>query len=287
MEATFSPTEFLGYLAQELIDNFTRAGKATTPGLVGGAREVEVRRKLEMLLPEKVAVATGCVIDSHGTTSNQADVVIHERDNCPVFSINGAAEATYIPCEGTVAVGEIKSTLNTKELRDSVSKLQKIKGLHRAFQDKTCFRHYGSAMLIQGAESESYDPINKIWDQTYCFVLCQSFGISQETLAKHYTIFCAEAEPHLAPSMVLSLTDGIMMLADENGQLLRNGVGAKRVAFFRHPGGDFQYLLSEIVEACNNGRTTDVFPHSRYLLGQHRGATVQPTYFAMAGNYAD
>jgi hypothetical protein len=282
MESTFSPANFLQYLAQELIDHFARAGGATTPSLVGGAREVEVRRKLEMLLPGKVAVATGCVIDSFGATSNQADVVIHERDNCPVFSINGAPEATYIPCEGTVAVGEIKSTLNTKELKDSVLKLQKIKGLRRALQDKTCFRQYGTAIVIQGAGSEVYDPINKTGDQTYGFVLCQNFGVSRETLAKNYTLLCNEAAPHLAPSIVLSLADGIMMLADEKGILLRNAVGAKHVAFFNHPGGNFQYLLSEIVHACHKGRTTDVLPHSQYLLGEYLGASVQPTYIPMA-----
>lgn len=278
MDATFSPTQFLNYLAQELIDNFARASSATTPGLVGGARETEVRRKLEMLLPQKVAIATGCVIDSYGTTSNQADVLIHERDNCPVFSINGAPEATYIPCEGTVAVGEIKSTLNTKELKDSVSKLQKIKGMQRAIHEKTCFRLYGNSLIAQGADSEAYDPVNKIWDQTYTFVLCQSFGISQETLTKYYTKFCSEAEPHLAPSMVLSLADGIMMFADEKGALLRNAAGARSIAFFKHPGGDFQYLLSEIIFACQRGRTTDVLPHSQYLLGEHRGASVRPKY---------
>jgi hypothetical protein len=281
MEASFSPTDFLNYLAQELINNFTRAGGATTPSLVGGAREVEVRRKLEMLLPGTVSVATGCVIDSFGATSNQADVVIHEKDNCPVFSINGAPEATYIPCEGTVAVGEIKSTLNTKELRDSVLKLQKIKGLRRALRDRTCFRQYGTALVMQGADSEAYDPINKVGDQIYGFVLYQNFGVSHETLAKNYATFCGEAAPHLAPSMVLSLADGIMMFADERGALLRNAAGARQVAFFKHPGGDFQYLLSEIVHACHKGRTTDVLPHSQYILGGHCNASVNPRYIPM------
>jgi len=282
MESTFSPTSFLNYLAQELIDNFSRAGGATTPGIVGSARETEVWKKLELLLPQKVTVATGCVIDSFGTTSNQADVIIHERDNCPVFSINGAPEATYIPCEGTVAVGEIKSTLNTKELKDSVTKIQKIKGLTRALRDKTCFRHYGTSLIMQGADIEAYDPVNKVWDQTYGFILCQNFGLSRETLSKHYATFCKEAAPHLAPSIVLSLADGIMMLADSNGTLLRNAVGATQVAFFKHPGGDFQYLLSEIVHACHSGRTTEILPHSQYLLGAHLGALVMPSYLPLA-----
>lgn len=282
METSFSTADFLNYLAQELIKNFARAGAATTPGLVGGAREVEVRRKLEMLLPGKVSVSTGCIIDSYGSTSNQTDVVIHEKDNCPVFSINGAPEATYIPCEGVVAVGEIKSDLGTKELRDSVAKVRKIKSLHRASQDTTCFRQYGTSQVMQGAPSEVFDPINKVWDQTYGFVLCQRFSLSTETLAKNYAEVCREAAPHLAPSIVISLSDGIMMFADENGALLRNASSAKRIAFFRHPAGDFQYLISEVVHACQKGRTTDILPHSQYILGSHLNATVAVNYVQMA-----
>lgn len=281
MDATFNPAEFLNYLSQELIEKFARAGSATTPGLVGAAREKEIRSKLEMLLPQKVAVASGCVIDSFGHTSNQADVVIHERDNCPIFSINDTPEATYIPCESVVVAGEIKSTLNTKELKDSVSKLQKIKGLQRAFKDKTLFRSYGSSLMAQGADCEVFDQVTKVTDQTYTFVLCQKFGLAQDTLAARYTEFCGEAEPHLAPSIVLSLTDGIMMFADEQGALLRNAVGARQIAFFKHPSGDFQYLLNEIAHACQHGRSTDVLPHTKYLLGSNQVTSVFPAYFPM------
>lgn len=89
MDKTFSPQKFLDELAEELIFNFARAGGGTTPGLVGSAREHEVRNKLQSVLPTKVAVATGCVIDSFGNTSNQCDVILYEKDHCPVFSING------------------------------------------------------------------------------------------------------------------------------------------------------------------------------------------------------
>jgi hypothetical protein len=278
MDATFSPAQFLGYLAQELVDQFGRAGGATTSGLVGSAREVAVRKKLQMLLPEKVTVASGCVIDSYGSSSNQTDVLIHERDNCPVFSINDAPDATYVPCEGTVAVGEIKSTLNRKELNDSVAKIQKIKGLRRAMTNGTCFRHYGTALVIQGAPHETYDPENKTWDQIYGFILCQKFGLTRETLAKSFAECSRQAAPHLAPSMLLSLADGVVMFADQQGALLRNARGAKALAFFNHPGGDFQFLLSEIAHCCNGGRTTDVLPYARYLLGSNVDANVVPTY---------
>lgn len=171
MKPNFSTDIFLNNLAQELIQNFVHAGAATTPSLVGGARETEVRQKLEMLLPQMVSVASGCVIDSYGATSSQTDIVIYERDNCPVFSINNAPEATYIPCEGVVAVGEIKSTLATSELQDSVAKIRNVKSLDRRINNATCYRQYGSSYIIQGGNSQTYDPVNKPWDQIYGFIL--------------------------------------------------------------------------------------------------------------------
>jgi hypothetical protein len=153
--------------------------------------------------------------------------------------------------------------------------------LKRAINESACFRHYGTALVMRGAPHEAYDPENKTWDQIYGFVLCQKFGLTRETLAQNYAECCAHAAPHLAPSMLLSLADGIAMFADGQGMLLRNALGAKRVAFFSHPGGDFQYLLSEIAHACNQGRTTDVLPYARYLLGAHVTASVSATYVSI------
>ena len=281
MDQTFSVSDFLNYLAQGLIQNFARAGAATTPGLVGDARETEVRRQLETLLPSKMTVATGCVIDSFGSTSAQTDVVIHERDNCPVFSINSSAGATYIPCESVAVVGEIKSDLGTKELNDAVAKIRSVKRLQRAMRDATCFRHFGSSLKMQGAPEESLDPINKHLDAPYGFVLCKSFALRPDTLAKSYGAACSGAAPHLSPSIVVSLADGVMMFADSHGHLLRNAAGAQCAVIFRHPGGDFQYLLSEIVHACQSGRTSDVLPHTRYLLGGHNNAMVSTASYPL------
>lgn len=56
MDDSFNVSQFLGYLAQDLVDSFARAGNATTPGLVGGAREHSVRMKLQTLLPAAASV---------------------------------------------------------------------------------------------------------------------------------------------------------------------------------------------------------------------------------------
>ncbi|SPS01521.1 hypothetical protein CBM2634_B40023 [Cupriavidus taiwanensis] len=78
---------------------------------------------------------------------------------------------------------------------------------------------------------------------------------------------------------MVSLADGIIMFSNSEGQILRNAQGAARAAMFRHPGGDFQYLLSELVRACQNGRTSDILPHYRYVLGAHMTSSVQCQYY--------
>ena len=65
----FNSKEFLKELSEELVTNFEKASRATTPGLTGSAREHEVRKKLENALPAGVGVGTGCVIDYLGNAS--------------------------------------------------------------------------------------------------------------------------------------------------------------------------------------------------------------------------
>lgn len=96
MENSFDLNSYLKYVAEELISNFSFAGQATTPGLVGSAREKATRQKLETLLPPLVGVGTGCIIDSYGKTSKQMDIVLYEKNLCPVYSINQTPETTYI-----------------------------------------------------------------------------------------------------------------------------------------------------------------------------------------------
>ena len=109
----FSATDFITRLGRSLIKEFEEARQATTSPLIGVAIETPVRRRLEQVLPRGVAVGSGCVIDSYGNCSRQQDVVLYERDICPVFSINDTPESTYYPCEGVMAVIEVKSSVSS------------------------------------------------------------------------------------------------------------------------------------------------------------------------------
>ena len=131
MQKTFDSVSYVIGVGRELVTSFATAGQATSPGQVGSARETPTRERLKHLLPNGVAVGSGCVIDSYGSTSRQLDVVLYEEQFCPVYSINDDPTTTYYPCEGVIAVREIKSTIASGEIYDIFSKVESAKRLRR------------------------------------------------------------------------------------------------------------------------------------------------------------
>ena len=170
MDKSFDPFAYVEQVGKDLVYEFEKGRTATTPGLVGSAMEHSVREALKTLLPYGVAVGSGCVIDSQHQTSRQMDVVLYERDICPVFSINDNPETTYYPCEGVIAVGEVKSMVGKAEFDDAVKKAESVKKLERAFHigpmqgaptgRGAFYRHYGAAnsRISVGSFDPAVDP---------------------------------------------------------------------------------------------------------------------------------
>ncbi|MYC92974.1 MAG: hypothetical protein F4X15_16055 [Gemmatimonadetes bacterium] len=134
MKRKFNPAEYVRRIGCDLVRAFHDARQATTPALVGDAMEQPVRSRLEQILPRGIGVGSGCVVDSEGGTSRQMDVVLYERGLCPVFCVNDSPETTYYPCEGVLAVGEVKSTIGKRELADAFKKIRSVKILNRAYE---------------------------------------------------------------------------------------------------------------------------------------------------------
>ena len=72
-------------------------------------------------------------------------------------------------------------------------------------KDRTCFRHYGQSLIVQGAPQEAIDTVRNALDISFGFVLCQKFGVRPDTMAKSCADACAEGAPELSPNMFVSL----------------------------------------------------------------------------------
>ena len=127
MDKTFDVEKFMARIGEMSVVQFDDAKAATSPSAVGDAMESPVRDQLQQILPRGIGVGSGFVIDGYGATSQQTDVVLFEKDICPVFSINNTPGTTYYPCEGVIAVGQVKSILNKQLLKDEFRKIASVK----------------------------------------------------------------------------------------------------------------------------------------------------------------
>lgn len=127
MKQGFDTGDFVKRVGERLVQQISDARHATSPSTVEGAMETPVSDQLGQILPKGTAVGSGFVIDSDGGTSRQADVVPYEKDICSVFTVNDTPETIYYPCEGVIAVGEIKSAIDNKTLADAFEKAESVK----------------------------------------------------------------------------------------------------------------------------------------------------------------
>ncbi len=200
-----------------MVEEFERARKATSPSAVGAAMEKATRGQLEQILPRGIGVGSGFVIDSNGGTSRQVDIVLYERDICPIFSINNTPETTYYPCEGVIAVGEIKSILDKNSLDDSFKKIESVKRLVRSKifhsipapetgEGIEMTRRYGNIQEHEILTIGETKNTNKIFG----FVLADKIGMDRETYVEHFKGMAYERDDVLLPNFVAVLQGSLL-----------------------------------------------------------------------------
>lgn len=279
MQTNFDPIGYAFDVGRELVSSFAQAGQATTPGLVGSARETPTRKRLGHLLPEGIAVGSGCVIDSHGGTSKQMDVVLYEKHLCPEYSINDDPSTTYYPCEGVIAVGEIKSKMASTDLEDTFAKIASVKKLRRYARPTTdviapepyvSFRKYGSTTGFSCTVEEQFDQDAKPFDQIFGFALAGSLALQPETFCRKYAKMAALHERPLTPNLIVTLEDNQVLTpvrASPDGKLTI-GISAhesESIYCVTRPEGGFQFLVAQIYDFYRQGRTVERVAFDRYF----------------------
>ena len=301
MDKSFDPDAFIRRIGERLVERFMDAKAGTTPSTVGSAAEQPVRDQLEQVLPRGVAVGEGFVIDSYGVTSRQQDVVLYERDICPVFSINRAPNTTYYPCEGVIATGEIKSLLDRASLQDAFNKVVSVKALqrhtvtHPVPHPKTgepvpLKRNYlsphGDSVLKLDERSEQKERA-----QIFGFILAGESRLTCDSLVATFSALSAGVDERLLPNLLVTL-DGYAVrwgkIAREERKEIRKSSehgtygmtvykdGPERwqeswsAATATHVGGSeqpdaFRMLIRWIRQRVELGRTSHVRAFNRYF----------------------
>ena len=219
MDLAFDVEAFVARVGRRLVEQFADARAATSPATVGAAMEQPVKEQMEQILPRGIKIGSGFVIDSVGGTSRQSDLVLYERDICPMFSINNTPETTYYPCEGVIAICEVKSTLDRNSLEDAFQKIASVKKLKR-FQVfhpvpiSTGMR----PILTRGYGTIQCDPVLTATEgeeipetaQIFGCVIAGDLRIRPDTLCASFKELSQETGDELSPNMVVILSGGLI-----------------------------------------------------------------------------
>jgi hypothetical protein len=123
-------TRTLQALQKELQGRYEVASTIRHRGEKGRQREYGLAMFLKEYLPERYGVATGEVIPHSGDTpSPQCDIIVYDRNTCPVIGRFGTVQ--QVPVEGVYAVIEVKSQLTKPAIDDALAKFNVIRTLPR------------------------------------------------------------------------------------------------------------------------------------------------------------
>lgn len=252
---------------------FEHAGEAGTPGLIGAAREHPARVQLGKLLPAFVSVGSGLLIDSYGGQSKQQDIIVFERDFCPVYSINDAPEANYYPIEGVAATGEVKSTVSKFVLFDALDKLGSAKALRRYSEKEdhglgplASFRSFGSGVAYAATRTNEYDQALKSRDQVYGFVLCNRFAQSPEAVLDNLIEYQRLHGHEYMPNIIISLSNGFIQgMRSVDMSLQHSLLTSDSFSYVPAVDHSFAHLLNELRRHIQEGRSVPLQALNRYM----------------------
>ena len=96
-------------------------------------REVFVKDLLTPFLSPNLGTCTGIIVDSHGGSSGQIDIIIYDKTLIP--SLLHTNEEGIVPVESVLATIEVKSELTRGELRKAVENARSIKTLRPEYAE--------------------------------------------------------------------------------------------------------------------------------------------------------
>ena len=99
------------------------------PTLKGDASELKWVEMLKKYLPERYEVEKACVLDADGNLSDQIDIVIFDRQYCPLLFNH--AGVLYVPAESVYAVLEVKQAFNKDMVEYAGAKAATVRNLRR------------------------------------------------------------------------------------------------------------------------------------------------------------
>ncbi|XZV25491.1 DUF6602 domain-containing protein [Acinetobacter baumannii] len=95
----------------------------THQGVKGGLNEVGLSSLIKEVIPQKYNISRGIIENSSGEQSNETDFFIYDNEILPPYL---KSDFAFVPVEAVKYIFEVKSTLNSTELKTTISKFSKF-----------------------------------------------------------------------------------------------------------------------------------------------------------------
>lgn len=92
-------------------------------GVKGGLNESELSSLIKEVIPQKYKISKGIIENAKGNQSNETDFFIYDDEILPSYIKNDLA---FVPVEAVKYVFEVKSTLNSTEIKSTIEKFKKF-----------------------------------------------------------------------------------------------------------------------------------------------------------------
>lgn len=92
-------------------------------GIKGGLNENGILLLIKDVIPQKFKLTKGVTENSKGDQSNESDILIYNDEILPPYI---KEDLTFVPIEAVKYIFEVKSTLNAKELKTTISKFERF-----------------------------------------------------------------------------------------------------------------------------------------------------------------
>ncbi len=117
--------DFFYKKTEALLALYNLSGEQKSSINIGDNREIFLNKFLKGSLPKKLSIEKGEICDKKGDKTEQLDSIII-RDDCPALDFEG--KNVYL-AEGVFTVIEIKSNLDSTQLKRAGKTLERVKNL--------------------------------------------------------------------------------------------------------------------------------------------------------------
>lgn len=179
--------------------------KLIHPGEFGIYRENICKSFLKFIIPAKLDIDDGFIINSFEGISTQCDIVIYDKGNTPL--IRSMEFQKFFPVETVIGVGEVKSDLSRSDLKAALLKLSEIKKLRDWIVND-------GIISLSGQPTIKFDPVNNLGDQIFTFLLCKKLDFNHDNLVDELKEIYGPIDQRYWHNIILSLDDGLILYSD-------------------------------------------------------------------------